>query len=333
MMLNWIKFKTDIIIFFKTLFRGLKVADDKVLGKTKNNQTVDTSVEETIQSDTVYDALLRGEITQEVEELRDANYRIGLHANDYEYIGNGHAKKKDKNDQNMLAPKIKVFNPDGEGKIILVQDNRDFVLDLVSTINYDGDVAKLKPLKVLNFTYRDFSTYNLSDLAKKCVVREMKEDKSLKIDVYFSSILTEKKLIQNSFINLMGKILAKEIRNVDSLEISSITFITQSCFGARDLMRYNIEVEDDYTVSKYSVNQYVSDYVVTYKIKSITTEDLTEKYHTKELDEKYATHAPKNPNGEVTFEIENYQPERELVDEKKQLDLIQEYFRNSESPK
>ena len=49
MMLNWIKFKTDIIIFFKTLFRGLKVADDKVLGKTKNNQTVDTSVEETIQ--------------------------------------------------------------------------------------------------------------------------------------------------------------------------------------------------------------------------------------------------------------------------------------------
>jgi hypothetical protein len=67
----------------------MKSADDKTMGVTKDGKITDNAIEEQIQEQGVLNDLLRGEVTQEVMELRDSNYRVFRHADDYQYLGNG----------------------------------------------------------------------------------------------------------------------------------------------------------------------------------------------------------------------------------------------------
>ena len=61
---------------------------------TKDNNVVDNGIEEQLSEESVYADLLRGELTQEVIELRDSNYRGYKGSFDYQYIGNGNVQKK-----------------------------------------------------------------------------------------------------------------------------------------------------------------------------------------------------------------------------------------------
>ena len=102
-------------IFFHSIFRGMKSADDKTMGMTKEGEIAENAIEEQVQQQGVLNDLERGEVTQEVMELRDSNYRILKHANDYEYLGNGNVVAKTKS---MIQDDLKVFNPENY-KILL----------------------------------------------------------------------------------------------------------------------------------------------------------------------------------------------------------------------
>ena len=75
----------------------MKSADDKTMGVTREGKIADNAIEEQIQEQGVLNDLLRGEVTQEVMELRDSNYRVFRHADDYQYLGNGNVVAKTKN--------------------------------------------------------------------------------------------------------------------------------------------------------------------------------------------------------------------------------------------
>ena len=51
--------------------------------------------------------LLKGELTQEVLELRDSNYRGYKGSFDYKYIGNGNVQKKNENMAKFFTKKTK----------------------------------------------------------------------------------------------------------------------------------------------------------------------------------------------------------------------------------
>ena len=77
----------NIKILWHSLFVGMKSADEKTMGMTKEGEITDNAIEEHISEEGVYADLLRGELTQEVMELRDSNYRGYKGSFDYKYIG------------------------------------------------------------------------------------------------------------------------------------------------------------------------------------------------------------------------------------------------------
>lgn len=81
-----------IKLFWSSLFIGMKHADETLT--TSNKETAEgMSIQQNIEHKNVYADLLRGEVTQEVEELRWEMYKADELANDYKYVGNGQAIK------------------------------------------------------------------------------------------------------------------------------------------------------------------------------------------------------------------------------------------------
>jgi hypothetical protein len=96
----------------------------------------------------------------------------------------------------------------------------------------------------------------------------------------------------------MMQIYGKKTRNIDTVDINSLSFITDKAYGAKDLMEYCF---DD---MKYEgMNMYDKDFVVTYSTNQVFgLTDITDQFKTKEMDEKYATKARKKDALELSFE-------------------------------
>jgi len=87
-MLNWIK-----KIIYALPF-GLKAANDEINSSVESSDH-GVSVNEVISEKSLMNDLLKGEVTQEVEELRYRTYEVAAKSKEYDYIGNGIAVKRE----------------------------------------------------------------------------------------------------------------------------------------------------------------------------------------------------------------------------------------------
>ena len=94
---------------------GMKAADE-IFTTSNKDSGEDVSIHQQMEKKSVYDDLLRGEVTQEVEEFRYSTYRAEEEANEYSYLGNGVAKKKegDKESVRQKRKKFTQYNYDQE---------------------------------------------------------------------------------------------------------------------------------------------------------------------------------------------------------------------------
>lgn len=303
-------------IFLHSIFRGMKSADDKTMGMTKEGEIAENAIEEQVQQQGVLNDLERGEVTQEVMELRDSNYRILKHANDYEYLGNGNVVAKTKS---MIQDDLKVFNPENY-KVLLIQDNKLVVKGLVEAtrdIEKEGDTVKedMEERYVLKIERDVFPRFLIEKYVKKIVIRKFDAFK-VKVDLYCSSYARQFIPTDSLFITEMMNIYGKKIRNYDTVDINSIEFITDKAYGVDDITLYKFD-----SLVYESMNMYDKDFVITYLgVPVCDGLDLTEKYKTKEMDEKYATNAPKENAPVISLETAMY--ERDTLDTDKALELL-----------
>ena len=89
------KFWRTIKSLWGGFFWGLKSADEIVFQSSENNTPGSTIIQE-VSDKRVSKALLKGEVTQEVEELRYRTYRVDREAKNYEYIAPTLAFRKEK---------------------------------------------------------------------------------------------------------------------------------------------------------------------------------------------------------------------------------------------
>ena len=66
-------------------------------------------MEDKIEQNSLLNSLLRGEVTQEVEELRYETYKAEEESNNYKYIGNGVAMKIDSSEEKKAKRREKSF--------------------------------------------------------------------------------------------------------------------------------------------------------------------------------------------------------------------------------
>ena len=134
--------------FFMAIPFGMKAGDDIL---TTSNTDVDggDSIHQQVEHKIIWNDLLKGELTQEVEELRYETFKSEEMSNEYQYIGNGQAVKKEGTKKSVLNKRKKFFQYN--------TDQEYGIMESLEMLNNKDDRLKddWKKRKIFKITYNN----------------------------------------------------------------------------------------------------------------------------------------------------------------------------------
>jgi hypothetical protein len=283
--------------------------EKNALSQEGTELTHSSSVEKKKQASSLADALIKGEITQEVKELRWRTYKV--------------IKASESNSVKMIPKMIvledgtREFLLDEYGSIIFEEikvntNNRErimsgVILDMTDSyplklvINNDAitngiistnDETALsfksylsnsfneRPIKVS----RDFiPKFEIENFTRKLIVRTISETEVL-LEFYVSKYIDEHNMTNKLFINEINKVINNGPDKINFLEIKEVGFITYNSIGSDDFHAYSFDI-----TSFDKIIEFDGSYVI--KFKGVTTLDglyIMEKYLEEGLEKKYS---------------------------------------------
>ena len=273
-----------VVNFFKRILYalpfGLKGADAEINGSGADSDG--TILSQNVNDGRVSTHLLKGEVTQEVEELRYRTYKVERESYNYKYIGNGIAVKKEKDAKTNDVIKFKQ-----ENKLIC-----NSVLDELKNIDSYG-----------------FETYNINltyNLMPKIKIEKFITDIDVNIRISenkalttlnFSSIPNPSEFTSKPFVASL-KALYEAYNNKDMRYVNNSDF---NMISTMFFVTTNMD-DDEFNAVSYNfcdpvitnVEQNNAEYKITYSWGKYDRTDLTDKFYVKELDEKYKKKAKKD---------------------------------------
>ena len=288
---NFIK---KVKLTFYGLFYGLSNADKIISTQTTSLDSLD-SIQQNINNGGVFSDMLEMKQTQQVKEAVDAHYRIyresqKIDTSSIRIIGEDESgvifapitrlKRKTVSDFMKHPP---VYNPE-DAKIRTIQDNKHledkYQINPNLLYSYDTTLTVERD----NFTPR----FKLEKLVKRMVVRECEDNKAL-VDLYVPSEASQFGKIDAVVISQLHKYMEEKSYKNDLTDFSIFEWVSDKGWNVEDLLLFKYKVNGLISISKYD-----GSFVLTYVCNIIEDgKDMTEKYKTKELDEKYASEAPK----------------------------------------
>lgn len=256
-----------------------QVSVDSVEGGINVVQDVNQGVHELAK------ALLRGELTEEVKQLRYRNYKVDREAKKYKYFSPTLAlKKKEGKDNKFIS-----FDKSDGLEVITIQYNyaiSEDVLDAIKQIENGGRGKKTK----YKFEFkRDFiPRFRMEEFAKKVVVKRLDETHAI-LDFYFSKYperffrrSDDKSFRSKVFIHEIESIRDKGVKS-DMLDVEELRFVTNHAYKQDDLMEFVFK-----NIMFREVAEFDGDYILRFKA-SIEHDgiDLTAAFYNKEMAEKY----------------------------------------------
>lgn len=253
---------------------GLKGADSEIMGSGDSTGSNDVSIKQQVQDKRVAKHLLKGEVTQEVEELRYRTYKIDRETDKYDYVGSGMAVKNNKISNNDV---IKFSQPN---KLIcndvldeLKRVNNYGVEKYTVDIDYTGPVKiKLEPFLTLVDVY-------------------IKSGENPVTTLHFSDTMNPSEFKSKPFVNALSNLCDIFNKN-DTYAISRNEYATSlfcmsfTTFNATDnepnVVSYSFTMPD-----LIAVHHDNGEYLLKYQWKLYSRTDLTEKFFNAELEEKY----------------------------------------------
>ena len=286
-------------LFFHGLFFGLRAADQTL---TKQVSGDDDEINHRLELDNVFNDMLQENETQQVQEMRDKNYRVYREANKYDITVTGmktDGENFDDEDSELYASASKKVFSDKpmtnlletrNYKITLVQDVKEYENDIVTKQKESetGEAIDDKSTNIFEITYKDeiIPRFYIERYINRVVLKE-NDNGSYRVDLYFSQYARQFMKRDSLFIAELHRVFDGKSPKSDILAVDSISFITDKAFGSEDLHRITLR---NFTYKKMC--QYDGSFVIEFACTK-DDEDVVAKYRTKELDEKYATEAQK----------------------------------------
>lgn len=316
-----------IALFFKFIGLGLRGADKSIMpSKPEENGGAPTGIEEQEEQESVYADLLRGEVTQQVKELRHEMYFAERKSHEYGYSGGGRAKRKN----TMLDTVDGIENEDGYD-IMLIQENREDMQSLkdfgIHNVGENVFIEQKANEDLGNKDKRDFTikierdfipNFRIERFVTKLVVKRISE-KEVVLDFYVPKY-------RQQFDNV-DKLFNKQIENIyngidrrnDMLYFTSVSFVTYRAYGSDDLKFYKFNVS-----SFDKVLEYNGSYIIRFYGEIDGSEDLIAQYYDEIADEKSKNHEMRNPNATISFDNAEGIMNLEQTDTTEQEKLIKE---------
>ncbi len=269
------KLKTLIIAFS----HGFKNTESEMLGqKTTLSET--NSIEQKMQQNDLAEALLKGEVTEQVEILRDRTYLISDESKKYKVIidtvGTSKAIKK-------MAKKTppKCFNYDGFD-IQLVMDNTPIPTSVLQAMESIGGYG-IKDNYPLKFEYEYTPKFKLDEYTTKLVIRRSNDGENTLLDLYIPKFTDSFERLVKIFDNELNKIKNGQKKPINIM-FETVHFVADKAFGSDDLTPHTFKV------NKFiDINEFDGKNVLTYDVTSIgDNTKITEKYKNKKLRNAYS---------------------------------------------
>ena len=253
---------------------GMKNAESEML-LSKNSSNSESSYVQQIKEQNVGKDLLKGEVTQEVEDLRYSTYKVYKESNNYEYLGNGVAIKKEKNDFNI-------------NKFSFVQRNKIFCKSVYESFDETKDEDADKFTLIIGYeTSPRFKLERFAECLTVCGTNG-----NVDITFRFNKAYDLSSPITKMFYNELMKLEDSERGNeIYSNNISNLCFTTYKAQGEDDFIMY---VFNNLQPKNYELlDQYVN---ITFTTNDFTRQDLTEKFFSKNQQDKYEMKISKEKN-------------------------------------
>ena len=281
-------------------FYGLKDTNDTVFTQAGIDNSVGTEIQQQVTENRVSKDLLKGEVTQQVEELRYRTYKVDRESKQFEYFSPTKAIRFDKQDSKF----VKYDNSDNL-ELITIQPNH------ANTANiYDGtkDVDFLNAKLVdgqgnvsINLGHfdvenkynieieRDFMPrFKLEAYTTRLVVKKLDDEDNMILDFYVSKYPQEKDMKSIYFIKEVEKLMSG-YRQSDITSMTRVSFVTSHAYGLNDM----IEFRFDHIYYK-GILEYDGHYVLKFKAHAyVNGKDQTDEFYSKSMDEKYRNNEKK----------------------------------------
>ena len=149
--------------FLKKIFYSLPFAmkgGEKILTSTNDNSSNNVGVVEVIQENRLSKDLLKGEVTQAVEELRYRDYKVYGESKKYQYLGDG------------IAIKTKNQTDDNKNKFFIVENKvklQSIVFIVMGVINVCVSLITSKYFGAIGASLSIFIAYMVRNALMLCI--------------------------------------------------------------------------------------------------------------------------------------------------------------------
>lgn len=315
------KIKTNLQLFWHSIFRGMAAADTVINAPVGSDKSVE--IVQQVNGGGVFSDMLQEKKTQQVAEMRDKYYRVFKEADNWDAshitivsededgvtFGNlDSVKKKTKVDFMKHPP---VCNPENL-PLRTIQDNKQIQKqnNLISGYNavFDPDLLSngLTDYETTLTIERDGITprFFIEKYVKRMVVRE-NNGRAL-VDLYLPSQASQFGKIDAILVSNLHQMFKERTKKSDIIDIVSFQWYSDKAWNSPDvcLFKYN-------DVKFIGMNLFDGSFVLTFDCNVVNDgTDLTEKFKTKELDDKYAEEAPKQESIDI-FTLMRHEKKKE----------------------
>ena len=267
---------------------GLKAADTEIMGSKSINDG-NVSIGQEVSDERVAKHLLKGEVTQEVEELRYRTYRVENESKNYKYLGNGVAVKEENT------------KPINKTKYKFTQDNENICESVLDSLNQVGKYGIDKYR--FEIDYNNFVRFKLEKFITKVDVFINEEEGIIETSLHFNTEPNPYDSTSMPFINELKKLFDIKdeygaARNEIASSVMNISFTTYKAYNEDDFVNYCF-----INGAKFkSFRQEGYEYILTYTWGEYMRLplDLESKYYSKSMAEKYEKKERKNVDVSIT---------------------------------
>ena len=271
----------NLKLFFYSLFHGMKAADDVLTTSNKELSSGGAVEEQKMEEHNLYASLLKGEVTQEVKDLRYEMYESVKQSKDWKVIGySGQAVKK-----NHMLDKtpMKIDEEDGL-KVILIQDNKVYMQGADSSLNNLGKILDTRTEADAEHTFKAtheyFVRHKIEAFSKKVVVKLTGEENKFKLDFYLSEFPVENDPRAVYVVKELESLYKSGSRTSDLTDLITLTFVTDKAYGDDDWKIYDFRIKEYVGIKKFDGNYILSFYASLPDGVKDTTEESLENFVT-----------------------------------------------------
>lgn len=274
------KLKKFFLKIFYGLPYGMKAADSEIMGSSEKDG-FGVSVNQEVSDERVAKHLLKGEVTQEVEELRYRTYKVSNESEKYKYIGNGLVIKNMIDDEYSDSSKY-------SSRYKFTQCNEAVCQTVLDTLKQVGSYGVDKYR--FEIVYNSFVKFKIEKFATKVDIDIDDKAKRVETSLHFNSEPNPYDAASMPFINEIKRLYeASNKHEVDRNEIANsincLSFTTYKADNEEDFVTYSFVDGAKFKSIKFEKYEYI----ITFSWEAYfrLPSDLESKYYSKTMAEKY----------------------------------------------